>query len=189
MSGMISVQAQSGLEKFFSDSFLEPFHLSADEFEMKTLKNHSEIKEEEFIMLTVSSYTFRIFTLLHFTNDENSKKYVAKALSTSPENLEDNKFYDYLNEVGNTFCGAFKREIGKHFPHTGMSTPNKLLHGCLAHMQDADFECEIHYKLNIKGNMSFCGSMYATAYSEVDFHVPANNQLDDNVDTGALEMF
>lgn len=189
MAGTITASAQSGLAQLFSDSLAESFSATDGVLDINSVKDTNDINEEEFIMLTVSSYTFKIFALLHFTDNEETRQYVAEALKTSAENLERNKFYDYLSELGNTFCGAFKRELGKYFPHTGMSTPNILESGCLSHMQDIDFEYETHYEIKIKGLTSFYGSMYVAAYSELDFHVPINSRLDDKVDTGALEMF
>jgi len=189
MSGTITASAQSGLSQLFSDSLAESFRVTELTLDINLVNDVSKMNEDEFIMLTVSSYTFKIFTLLHFTNNNETKQYVAQALKTSPDAMENNKFYDYLNEVGNTFCGAFKRELGKYFPHTGMSTPNLLEKGCLSHLNDIGFDYEAHYELKLKGLTSFYGSMYVASYSELDFHVPINSHLDDNVNTGALEMF
>lgn len=189
MSGSITTSAQAGLDQLFSDSLAESLRVTDNIVDVNLLKEQNNIDEEEFIMLTLSSYSFKIFTLLHFSNNKESRQYVAQALKIAYENLEENKFYDYLSEVGNTFCGAFKRELGKYFPHTGMSTPNRLEKGCLSHMKDIGFEYETHYELKFKGLTSFYGSMYVVAYSELDFHVPINSRLDDNIETGALEMF
>ena len=38
---------------------------------------------------------------------------------------------DQLLEMGNTFCGSLKRQLGQHLPSLGMSTPHALSIHCL----------------------------------------------------------
>lgn len=189
MSGTLTQDAKSGFSSLLSDCLKESFYKADTEIKMKSLASLDEINEHEFIMLTVSSYTFRIFTLLHFTKNETTLDYVASALSVSRENLEEARYYDYLGEVGNTFCGAFKRELGKYYPHLGMSTPNRLVQGSLSYMDDMDFEYHDHYETTINDKTKFYASMYISAYSDLDFRIPLNSRFDEDVDTGALEMF
>jgi len=189
MAGIISADAKSGFSHLLSDCLKESFQTTEKSVELHTINDHSVIDEEEFIMLTVSSYTFRIFTLIHFSENSQSKNFVSEALKISPDSLEMGRYYDYLGEVGNTFCGAFKRELGKYFPHLGMSTPNRLVKGSLKHMRDMEFEYDAHFETEIQDTASFYGSMYVSAYSELDFRIPVNSRLDDDVNTGALEMF
>ncbi len=189
MAGIVTHDAKSGFSSLLSDCLKESFKVADTEVKMKKVPSLTDIDEKEFIMLTVSSYTFRIFTILHFTRNDATMDYVSTALKMSRENLEESKYYDYLGEVGNTFCGAFKRELGRYFPHLGMSTPNRLAKGSLSYMHDMDFEYDDHYETRIDGKASFYASMFISAYSELDFRIPVNSRFDEDVNTGALEMF
>ncbi len=141
-------------------------------------------------MLTISSYEFRICILLHFTKDKLTMDYVANAIKMSPEKLEAARYYDYLGEIGNTFCGALKRELSKYFPHLGMSTPNKLVSASLKFMEDTGFDYDMHVKASDNNGVSFFSSLYITANKEFDFRVE-NKKGEEAADAnkGALELF
>jgi len=190
MSAVISQDAKSGFNHMMIDCLDESCH--ARDMTKPVVSSFSGLKdidEEEFFMLTVCSYTFKAFNFLHFTKNAETVKFVAAALDKPVESIDDAQFYDYLGEVGNTFSGAFKRELGKYIPHLGMSTPNKLSKLSLLSLDDSEYGYESHYVVKIDEQDLFYGSIYVEASEQLDFKVAVNSKLDDDLETGELEFF
>jgi len=114
---------------------------------------------------------------------------VSRALNLENNILQESRYFDFLGEVGNNLCGSFKREIGKHFPHTGMSTPNRLAAPSLPYLQKiaGDYFTHIHACDEISKSR-FVGSIYLSAFSDIDFKAEPF-EPNNSVDTGALELF
>lgn len=142
-----------------------------------------------FIMLTVSSYDFQLLVLLHFSCDAASMGYVADAIKVAPAELELSRYHDFLSEVGNTFCGAFKRELGHYFPHLGMSTPNLLSRESLKHLKEWSIDHESHLRAHDGDGVEFYGSLYVSTDGQLDFNFQESRKEEQVVDTGALELF
>lgn len=184
---MISAEAKKGFDNLLKDSLSDS--LQAENYGSWTIHNEKEenIKEKELYLLTVSSYHFRVFVILHFSKNTDTLRYVADALKTAPDKLADVKYYDYLGEIGNSFCGQFKRELGKIFPYLGMSTPNRMVGESLTHLSLWNYEHQSHWRARFADKLVFYGSMYISSTEDIDFKYEAN--LADDVETGALEMF
>ena len=189
-SALIPDAAKVGLENLFlrhlQESLKTPAH---GEWELQSLDSVAQIKAREFIILTVSSYDFRTFVLLHFSQNADSTRYVASALDTAPTHLSEAAFYDYLGEVGNKLCGAFKRELGQVLPHLGMSTPNRLPHESLIHLQNLSCGYDTHVKVSTPDDITVYASLYVSAYGKQDFRLDDIPLEDTQVETGELEMF
>ena len=187
---MISDRAKFGCYSLLSRCLEDSLRSAAvPTWTMVPLNNDKEISHRQFIMLTISSYDFRMVLLLHFFRSAPSMKYVADMLRISPEALEPSRFDDYLAEVGNVFCGAFKRELANFFPHLGMSTPNLLLSESLQYIKTWPVEYETHVRAHDGGQLAFCGSLYVTSAGELDFNPQELSRRVEEVQTGALEMF
>jgi len=187
---MLSQDAKNSFTSLLSLCLHEALRSEAvGEWNLRTITNVDEIAGKEIYMLTISSYEFRIFLILHFDNDKKVRNYVASAIKISPENMNEQRFYDYLGEVGNAFCGVFKRELGKYFPHLGMSTPNRLESISLDHLDTWTFDYDAHLKASANDDLKFFGSIYVSAYSDLDFRVKNTKSVNDDVQTGALELF
>lgn len=187
---MVTQDARNGFDSLLNLCLHES--LRTEEHKNWTLRgvtDDDEISGSEVYMLTISSYEFRIFLILHFTNDQKVRNYVASAIKVAPENLNEQRLYDYLGEVGNAFCGVYKRELGKYFPHLGMSTPNRLVSASLKHLDSWNFDHSYHLKAGAGEDLKFYGSVYVSAYGDLDFRVKNTNSINDDVQTGALEMF
>jgi hypothetical protein len=75
---MISEQAKIGFNSLLSRCLEESLRSSAyPSWTLSPLSDAKEIGKRQFIMLTVSSYDFRMMVLLHFSRNEPSLKYVA----------------------------------------------------------------------------------------------------------------
>ncbi len=187
---MISERAKNGFNSLLSRCLEESLRSSAyPSWTLEPVSDTKEIGNRQFIMLTVSSYDFRMVVLLHFSRNEPSLNYVAETLQLAPGALEQSRYDDYLSEVGNTFCGAYKRELGKYFPYLGMSTPNMLSAESLAYVKTWPVEHETHLRAQDGGQAQFFGSLYITSSGDIDFNPQELSSHVEEVETGALEMF
>lgn len=143
---------------------------------------------EEFFVLTISSQLFRIFVLLHFNKSENTENYISEVLKAGTNGIDEDKFYDYLGEVGNGFCGAMKRELNKTVPSLGMSTPNKLNKECIKYINALKVDYDLHAIAEYQGTTLFKASAYVCADEELNYVVDTSSKQDD-VDSGELEFF
>ena len=189
-SSAIPARAKAGLEKLFLRHLEEALHTEAHaQWTIENLDSHKEIRANEFIILTVSSYDLRSFVLLHFSKTPESMTYVSRAMDTPLANLTEDTFYDYLGEVGNQFCGAFKRELGKVLPHLGMSTPNRLAHESLCHLQSLPSGHDVHVKVSTPDDVVVYASLYVATYGKEEFRLDDVPLDEAPMETGELEMF
>ncbi len=147
------------------------------------------IDSQEFFMLTISSQMFRIVVVLHFTKSGPLENYIlGKVGSAGNKTLEDDKFYDFLGEVGNAFCGAIKRELGKTVTTLGMSTPNRLGYDCLKFL-GAAHDMEAHANAALDGSKLMYASLFLYADEDLDFKVAHSPAPEEEVGSGELEFF
>jgi len=146
------------------------------------------IDEDEFFVLTMSSQLFRIFILLHFSIKPETEQFVCDVMKINTNNMDKDKFYDYLGEVGNAFLGSVKRDIGKAVPSLGMSTPNRLNKECLKYMKSLNTNFEAHAVAEYDDQPLFYSSVYLVADEELNIEINKNLIIDE-VDSGELEMF
>ncbi len=146
-----------------------------------------KMAEEHAVVLTVSSYKFRLLVALYYCMNEETKGHFALLNKQEMEGWSDEAFLDALRECGNIACGAINRDLGLHFPHVGMSTPNVLSIGALAYAGDLGSSFTQH--LLITGlPVEFHASLYVAADEPLDFKAEEES-LEDNADTGEMEMF
>jgi len=156
---------------------------------LQTLESADEIVAPEFTMLTVSSYDFRMYVLLHSSCDPASMRYAADALQMGAEQLSTIRHYDFLGELGNRFCGAFKRELGSCFPHTGMSTPNRLGNESLKHLRNSPCSSDTHVSARADDGTTFFASLFVSVYGTQQFRLDNLSKVEEQVEVGALELF
>ncbi|MFT7185363.1 MAG: hypothetical protein ACI84K_000741 [Pseudohongiellaceae bacterium] len=150
----------------------------------------NELNEAEFFVLTVSSQLFRVFILMHFTKSPATEAYVAEVLKINSNSVDDDKFYDYLGELGNAFCGSVKRDVGKIVPSLGMSTPNRLNKDCLKYIDQLHTDFGFHAVAEYDNSPLFYASIYLSADEELNLKVNTSQlSNDDDVDSGDLEFF
>lgn len=156
---------------------------------VKEKQSLTDINEAEFFVLTMSSQLFRIFILLHFTKSPQTEQFVTDTLKINANNMEADKFYDYLGEVGNAFCGSIKREIGKIVPSLGMSTPNRLGKECLKYIDLLHTDFESHAVADYDESPLFYASIYLCADEELNLDVSASQSNKNEVESGELDFF
>ena len=155
-----------------------------------------EVRHDQCIVLTISSFKFRIMCLLHLSMDAANRKFVAEATSTRLEELDDSTYTDYLLEMSNSFCGNLKRHLQSSCPPLGMSTPNFLDHASLKFNDTFEPAYSVHARAQqAPGSPAlFTGSALICVKHDGDFslqhyqeHVGEINTQADS--SGELELF
>ncbi|MFV1873651.1 MAG: hypothetical protein ACMZ64_10055 [Oleiphilus sp.] len=187
---LVNDEFKNELKRTFIRSFEDSFVTGSDptRWQFKEKTNLDTIKTNEFFVLTMSSQLFRIFIFLHLSKNPDTEQYVSTVLNLTPGKLDNDKFYDYLGEVGNAFLGAIKRDIGKYVPSLGMSTPNRLDRDCLKYMGYLKANFEAHATGSYDDKTLFYSSVYLVADEDLNIHVDRHSH-DDEVDSGELELF
>lgn len=153
----------------------------ADSIEIQPLSGNGliETPEENIYVLTIASYLFRLITVFHLDPKGPSANYFCREDSTRA-------FFEVFAEVGNLCCGAMNRELGKHFLHTGMSTPNVLRRGCLGYLTELKPSYLTQFAIRINDSVGIHATLCLCAYAPIDFRVDTRAALEE---TGALELF
>lgn len=187
---LVNDDFKNEIKRIFHSSFQDAFvsGLDSNHWQFKEKSTLEKIDTKEFYILTMSSQLFRIFIFLHFTKNLETEQYVGSVLNLSSGKVDDEKFYDYLGEVGNAFLGAIKRDIGKYVPSLGMSTPNRLSIDCLKYMKNLRSNFETHSTSILNDKALFHASVYLVADEELNIHVDRYSH-EDEADSGELELF
>lgn len=187
---LVNDEFKNEIKRTFLSSFEDALITGSDEsrWQFKEKPSLDKLDTEEFYVLTMSSQLFRIFIFLHFTKNDKSEKFVNSVLNLTSGKLDDDKFYDYIGEVGNAFLGSIKRDIGRYVPSLGMSTPNRLSIDCLKYMKNLNSTFETHATAAFDENILFYSSVYLVADEELNIRIDRNS-LEEEVDSGELELF
>lgn len=186
---MISQRAKTGFNQLLTRCLEESLRTESYPAWKIQPVNVTEIGAKKFIMLTISSYDFRLIVLLHFSPDSASIKYVTNRLKIASGELPISQYQDYLSEVGNILCGAIKRGLFQSFPHLGMSSPNQLDCESLRYIETYAIDYAIHIKAKAEDGTEFYGSLYVSSIGELDFDPAGISTIEDKVEMGALELF
>jgi hypothetical protein len=187
---LVNDEFKNEIKRIFNSSFEDALVSSPDntQWQFKEKSTLEKLNTKEFYVLTMSSQLFRIFIFLHFTKNSDTEQYVSHVLNLTSGKLDDDKFYDYLGEVGNAFLGAIKRDIGKYVPSLGMSTANKLGVDCLKYMANLKSDFETHSSALLNDKTLFHASVYLVADEELNIHINRYAH-EDEVDSSELELF
>jgi hypothetical protein len=188
---LVNEEFKQEIRRSFKSCYEESLTTGSDpsRWSIKEKSQILEIKEKEFFVLTMSSQLFRVFILMHFTKSPKTEAFVAEILKINSNNVDEDKFYDYLGEVGNTFCGSIKRDVGKIVPSLGMSTPNRLNKDCLKYIDQLHTDFEFHAVAEYDDSPLFYASIYFSADEELNYNVNVSQSSDDDIDSGELEFF
>ena len=145
------------------------------------------IRENRIVILTVSSYLFRLMAVLYFKPDAATRAWFGRGAEEGAPALGDDEFLDRVAERGNVVVGALNRELGAFFPHVGMSTPHIIDRDCMRYAELLACSLTRHYEIVLEGGPTLFATMCVADYGLVDFHVDATAEA--AVDTGELELF
>jgi|GEM_PF-1098186 len=155
-----------------------------------------ELPFEQCIVLTISSFRFKLMCLLHMNMDETNRQFVADALHIKRSELGEDAYTDYLLEMSNSFCGTLKRHMQSSCPPLGMSTPNFLHRACLAieHAQPPRHSAHARCRDNQGNTALFAASILVFSSQAEDFQLQHYKEYvrdsNDEADaSGELELF
>jgi hypothetical protein len=84
---------------------------------------------EKLIVVTISSFKFRLLVIFHFDEAAAPREYF---LGADAKRSMEEVFY----EISNMCCGALNRDILCDFQHLAMSVPYTLAGACMTHISE-----------------------------------------------------
>ncbi len=179
---MISEQTKKSVNQlFFNAARANLVMAPGDSVEIVMLPDSRLIEppEESLVVLTVASYRFRLLTIFHVDPKGPAAAYFDRSEAERP-------FCDVFGEIGNMCCGAMNRELGKHFPHLGMSTPYVLASKCLPFLAELKPGYLSQHRVEINGTVMMHATLCLCAWGDIDFRVDAAAAEES---CGELELF
>lgn len=183
---MISQQAKDGFEYLLGQALKGSLVSSGDSCDVQPIEGTAEIKENKMVVLTISSYLFRLMVMIHFRMDPATRAHFAAMNRTPAEEMDQQTFLDVIGECGNICCGALNRELAKHFPHIGMSTPNVLDRHSVEYLQQLGANHIKHFRVALGSGVVMHASLAVCDYADLHFVVD-KSQAEES--TGELEFF
>lgn len=184
---MISKHARDGFDHLLIQAIKASLVTSQqDACEVAVITDPSEIKETKIVMLTVSSYLFRLMVFIYFSPDDATKGHFARINNIQAKDMSEQSFYDAIAEYGNICCGILNRDLGQFFPHIGMSTPNIIDKNCSYYLDALNCGHIQHFNVDVNGTAAFHASLCVCDFADLDFIVDVH---DADADTGELELF
>lgn len=145
----------------------------------------ARLTSEQAVVLTVSSYVFRLTFMIHFSQDDITRAHFAGLNRVAASDLNDQEYLDAVRECGNVCCGNLNRDLVRFFPHVGMSTPNIIDRRCVAYLDKLGEGYVQHFVLMDAAGPPFAVTVCVNAFAELDFV----GDFADAEETGELEMF
>lgn len=181
----ISSRARQGLQQFAEAAMRAALLPPGGSAVIESVDAEAPAQERMVVMLTVSSYAFRLSFFVHFEERPETLDYFARLHHVDPGQFSRQAFLDAVSECGNLCCGTFNREIGRVYPHVGMSTPHRLESECLQHLSLLDPDWRLRLRLHPEDGPPFHVTLAVSAYEAIDFDPPAPET---EVASGELEL-
>ncbi|MFL9879958.1 hypothetical protein PQR63_16275 [Herbaspirillum rhizosphaerae] len=183
---MLSQSAKDGFDLLLTQSLKNSLVPSGTEAQILTLTESADFPEKQMVVLTVSSYLFRLMVMFYFSPNDATRSHFARLNNVDEAEMSEQTFMDAIAESGNLCCGILNRDLGNFFPHIGMSTPNVIDKNCAAYLQKLNSQHIQHFAIDMDGSPRFHVSLCVSAYADIDFSVSAEEL---GSDTGELELF
>lgn len=183
---MISQKAQHSLRAMLYRAIKSsPLVAATSAYGISPITDVRQISAMNLVVLTVSSYAFRLIFLLHFSLDEKTKSHFSSGSNAASSDTAEREFLDAIRECGNICCGNLNRDLVRVFPHVGMSTPiiiDARSAAYLAKLGDGYLE---HVEVAIASGPTFHVSLCVNEFDDLDFELNS----DEEEITGELKMF
>ena len=177
---MISLQARQGIEHIFKQSVSKTLVLDAGDFcQIEKLPENTKYQGKDIVVLTISSFLFRVFSIFHICDDSHARNYFL-------QHAPDRKLTEVFSEISNLCSGAMNCELLRYFPHLGMSTPYTLSGGSLPYLNDYKSGHLTHFQITINGTIRLQATLCMYGYAPVDF---AFDKTAAETISGELELF
>lgn len=188
-TGSLSERARQSFENVASEALRQGLCAEGDSVQIAPIGElPKRMAEKKVVLLSIATQTFRLMLGLLVRFDADSKAHFARLNRVeAPEAWPEQAFQDAVAECGNIIVGAMNRELGRHFPNVGMSTPNVLDRDALVYL---DALAPGHTRwLKIDGlALPFYAVLFVAPSAALDFHAELE-RAPDEVDAGELEMF
>jgi hypothetical protein len=130
------------------------------------------------LMITISSFTFRLLTVFEVCEDEPTRHYYLGGAQA----VLDEAFA----EVANMCCGALNRELSAQFRHMAMSIPHLLDARCTAFLQELKPRFRESYDITINAAVRLRVTLCLCCNRSIEFAGPA---IEVSHAGGELELF
>jgi hypothetical protein len=181
----IHKNAQLGFEQMITQALKAGIGAPDDQILVTTVPDDSESSEDKIVLLTVSSYLFRMIIMIYFTDDTSTRAHFARVYRTQPCEMKGQAFLDAICECANMVVGTLNRDLATVFHSVGMSTPNIIDRNCAAYLATLNFGFARTFHATVNGEKSFHVTLGVTEFDDLDFTVEATSEES----TGELEMF
>jgi hypothetical protein len=179
---VISEPAKHAIDYIFDKSVKKNLVLDPDDvcnIERLTGSDDGDFQDKDLVVLTISSFLFKVLTIFHLGEDSATRDYFLQKTT-------DKTFSEVFSEIGNLCSGAMNHELLKYFPHLGMSTPYVLSSKCLPFLSELKAGYMSRHTISINGSVRLQATVCMYGYAPIDFTVDKTDVVDM---TGELEMF
>lgn len=184
---MVSLNAQKGIDGIFVKAALASLALRPEvSCQVEALDNFSAAKIGSFVVFTISAPTFKCLTFFHINEDKAVQEFFCPKKTEQQGTGENSGFLDSFLEFGNICCGAVNRELLRHYPNLGMSTPYVLRDKSFEFMSFLQPGHIRHFNIRINAAVGFMATVCLCDYHDLDFTVEPGTEVEE---CGALEFF
>lgn len=180
---MISGQAKESFERIFYKAAQSRLPLDSSELcsivPLAQRGVSAAHADGSVVVLTISSITFRLLLMVHFTEDAGTVAYFTKE-------SEERSFSEVFHEICNLCCGAINQELLRYFPDLGMSTPYRLSARCMPYLEGLKPDFLASYAVTINGSVELAATICVCADAPIDFVADVSEAEDTS---GELELF
>ena len=194
---MMTENTIASINQLFEDSLRATTPTGSEDGCTITFRSDMPLIEENehcLVVLTLSSYCFRIVTLSNFNKDAATAIHLTKVTRSTQTLLEGQvlagqALLDAYAEFLNMMCGGVNRSLNIAFPDTGMSTPFILEHSCLQHIATLHPSHVQYMDVVINESVRFTLTVCICLSQEnaLDFRIERSTQ--ENHASGELELF
>ena len=179
---MISEQSKQNLESAFYRAARESLvRDSGDACEIGPIRSGQPSQQcgDKVLVITISSFAFRLTTIFHIADCEASRAYYCNG-------AVDRGLDEAFAEVVNLFCGSLSRTLAPSFPHLAMSIPYTLNSKCMEFLAELRPRYLSSYLITINDSVRIRATLCMHCSAEVEIALPAATAQDNS---GALELF
>jgi hypothetical protein len=179
---VISAHARDSFERIFRKAAQTRLPMNADDAcEIAPIADavSGATKDTQVVVLTISSIVFRLLLILHFDEDDTTRRYYLNDADERP-------FQEVFLEICNLCCGAMNQELLHSFPDLGMSTPYVLNARCLPHLRELKPALLSSYSIMLNGDVRLAATVCVCAHAPLDF-IADTSTVEET--SGELELF
>jgi len=182
----ISPNAQSALQQMVVRAIqVSPLVQRDQTRSIEIQEQQTGMETDSAVVLTVSSYQFRLIMLIQYRNDLATRTHFATFNRMNVDDMGEQEFVDAIREAGNICCGNLNRDLVSTFTHVGMSTPNIVDRRCVDYLGKVAADYVRHFEMRDAAGPPFVVTVGVNAFAPLDFSA----DFTEAEETGELEMF